>query len=208
MQQHVDYWDFDNDGIIYPLDTFKGFRLQGAPVWMATFAVPFIHGSFSYATQPGWLPDPFFSIHTDRIHKQDTATAESWWPLRRCKHGSDSETYDTEGRYVVEKFEELWTKYAKGKDYMSLEELWNMTEGNRNLLDPTGWTAEKLEWLATIYLYGEKRGKDMSPGLPGYIPGKDKVLTKETARTAFDGTLFPATEAALKQKKLGSKKHN
>ena len=40
---------------------------------------------------------------------------------------------------------------------MSLEELWNMTEGNRNLLDPTGWTAEKLEWLATIYLYGEKR---------------------------------------------------
>lgn len=32
-----------------------------------------------------------------------------------------------------------------------------MTEGNRNLLDPTGWTAEKLEWLATIYLYGEKR---------------------------------------------------
>ena len=40
---------------------------------------------------------------------------------------------------------------------MTLEELWNMTEGNRNLLDPTGWTAEKLEWLATIYLYGEKR---------------------------------------------------
>lgn len=37
---------------------------------------------------------------------------------------------------------------------------------------------------------------------------QDKVLTKETARTAFDGTLFPATEAALKQKKLGSKKHN
>ena len=31
----------------------------------------------------------------------------------QCKHGSDSETYDTEGRYVVEKFEELWTKYAK-----------------------------------------------------------------------------------------------
>ena len=28
-----------------------------------------------------------------------------------------------------------------------------MTEGNRNIMDPTGWVAEKLEWLVTYYFF-------------------------------------------------------
>ena len=36
--------------------------------------------------QGSWLPDPLFSVKTRYIH--------------RCKHGSDSEVYDTEGRYI------------------------------------------------------------------------------------------------------------
>ncbi len=35
--------------------------------------------------QGRWLPDPWFSVNPAYIH--------------RCKHGSDSEVYDTEGRY-------------------------------------------------------------------------------------------------------------
>lgn len=30
-----------------------------------------------------------------------------------------------------------------------------MTEGNRLIFDPTGWTAEKLEWLVSYYLFAD-----------------------------------------------------
>jgi peroxygenase len=29
LEQHVNFWDRDNDGIIWPLDTFRGFRDLG-----------------------------------------------------------------------------------------------------------------------------------------------------------------------------------
>lgn len=73
-------------GLIYPIDTFTGFHKIGFNPLLAFFAIFVIHGTFSYPSQPGWLPDPLFSLNTANMH--------------RCKHGSDSETYDTEGRYV------------------------------------------------------------------------------------------------------------
>ena len=45
-------------------------------------AVFIIHSSFSYVTQPSWIPDLTFSINTNYIHSG--------------KHGSDTESYDTE----------------------------------------------------------------------------------------------------------------
>ena len=63
------------------------------------------------------------------------------------------QVYDTEGRFVPQKFEELFTKYDEdNKGGLTLKELWRMTEAMRNVLDPTGWTAAKLEWGATYYL--------------------------------------------------------
>lgn len=67
--------------------------------------------------------------------------------IDRCKHGSDSETYDTEGNYVPQKFEETFSKYAKTrKDALNAHDILGMLKGNRNVLDPTGWTAAALEW--------------------------------------------------------------
>ncbi len=109
-------------GILYPQDTFNGFHKIGFNVFLSAFAVLVIHGTFSYPSQvlmqlpsqacyaeevisllltygacfhafiavgclqDGWFPDPFFSVKINNIHK--------------CKHGSDSESYDTEGRFV------------------------------------------------------------------------------------------------------------
>ena len=77
------------------------------------------------------------------------------WQVRSA--GSDSEVYDTEGRFVPEKFEELFTKYdRRNRNGLDFNEMWEMSEANRNVLDPTGWTAEKMEWWATWFIAGDK----------------------------------------------------
>lgn len=53
-----------------------GFRRLGFGRLVSFLAVPFIHGSFSYPTNPSWLPDPFFRLYQKNMH--------------RSKHGSDS----------------------------------------------------------------------------------------------------------------------
>ena len=37
----------------------------------------------------------------------------------------------------------------EGKGSLTFKQVWAATETNRNVWDPTGWTAEKLEWVIT-----------------------------------------------------------
>ena len=89
LQQHCDFFDADKDGVVWPLDTFRGFYALGFGFLLSVFAVFLVHVNFSYPTCPGWVPDPFFRVYLDNIHK--------------AKHGSDTGTYDNEGRFVPQK---------------------------------------------------------------------------------------------------------
>lgn len=71
------------------------------------------------------MPDPLFRIHVARIHKD--------------KHGSDSGTYDTEGRFVPQKFEDMFAKYADGGDTIDLWQVGKLLSGQRLVADPIGW---------------------------------------------------------------------
>jgi peroxygenase len=96
-----------------------------------------IHANFSYPSIPPWgpwglfsfFPDPFFRVYIPYVHKD--------------KHGSDSGTYDNEGRYLPQKFEDIFAKYAgtdgKGKDAITFWEILNMMKGQRVIMDPIGW---------------------------------------------------------------------
>lgn len=160
LQQHCDFFDSDHDGVIWPWDTFIGFHKLGFGIILSFVAVLVIHGNFSYPTVPGYLPDPFFRVFLNNIHKD--------------KHGSDTGTYDTEGRFVPQHFEDIFAKYANGRDYMTIWDFWALLKGQRCIADPIGWGGAFFEWLAT-YLF---------------LWPADGRMMKEDIRGIYDGSIF------------------
>jgi hypothetical protein len=160
LQQHCDFFDRDRDGIIRPRDTYFGFRRLGFGVLLSLLAMAIIHLALAYPTQVSWVPDPRLRIHVDRIH--------------HTKHGSDTGTYDGQGRFVPQHFEDIFAKYAAGRDYITLRGVVDLWRGQRCLADPFGWTAVFFEWLATYLLLWPEDGRMM----------------KEDIRGIYDGSLF------------------
>ncbi|KAF2714432.1 caleosin domain-containing protein [Pleomassaria siparia CBS 279.74] len=169
LQQHCAFFDPDSDGIVYPLDTYRGFRELSFGILLSMLAVLIIHPSFSWWSLPPrrWRPDPWFGVHLANIH--------------RTKHGSDTGTYDHEGRYVPQKFEEIFTKYADGRDYLTVWDVINMIMGQRLIADPIGWGGAVFEWTATFLMLWPENGRMM----------------KEDIRRVYDGSIF--YEIAAKQ---------
>lgn len=112
--------------------------------------------NLTFPLNQSWIPNPLLPIYIRNIHK--------------CKHGSDSETYDTEGRLVgthnsletikesggafnhgsfylfhrfdPSKFDAIFSKYAvTNPNALTSKELDTMLQANRNLLDYIGWSA-------------------------------------------------------------------
>lgn len=173
LQQHIAFFDRNNDGVIYPWETFQGFHALGFNIIISLIGMLFIHSAQSYPTLDSWIPDPWFPVYIKNIH--------------RAKHGSDSEVYDSEGRFVPSKFEEIFSKYAKTeKTRMTFWELMDMTAACRNVADPFGWIAAKGEWSVTYWL----------------LKDEDDFLTKEAIRGMFDGSIFEQIEQRRKLKEL------
>ncbi|MCJ1433364.1 hypothetical protein MMC27_002724 [Xylographa pallens] len=161
VQQHAIYWDFDHDGIIWPQDTYVGCRKWGWSVPLSLLVMFIINFNLSYPTVSGWLPDPFFRIYLDKMYKD--------------KHGSDSMTYDNEGRFKPQNFEDIFAKYDKGnKGGLTWSDLFDMWKGQRMVFDFFGMSAAVLEWTATYLL----------------IWPEDGVMKKEDIRGIYDGSIF------------------
>ncbi|GAA6001592.1 caleosin family protein [Rhodotorula paludigena] len=161
LAQHVAFFDKDRDNILWPLDTWRGFREMGYSFFWCTFAMSVIHFFFSWFTAPGFLPDPFWRVFLKNGH--------------RSKHGSDTGVYDSEGRFIPAKFEEIFSKFDKGnKGGLTFWEGVHMIHAQRQAVDPIGWCAEAFEWASTYLL----------------IWPKDGICDKESIRTVYDGSIF------------------
>nr|XP_043624326.1 probable peroxygenase 4 [Erigeron canadensis] len=179
LRKHVEFFDRNNDGVIYPWETFQGFRAIGSGIVLSSVAALFINMGLSGKTRPGKkLPNLLFPIEIQNINM--------------AKHGSDSGVYDSHGRFVTAKFEEIFRKHARtNKDGLTSEELDEFVKGNREPKDYGGWIGGLSEWKILYYL-----AKD-----------KDGLLKKETIRSVYDGSLFQKMAEEQKIKSAKKKKH-
>ena len=87
--------------------------------------------------------------------------------------------YDTEGRFIPSRFEDMFAKYAAPRpdgrpaDSLSGHEVFALMRGQRVAVDPYGWSAAVFEW-GTTFLLVQKDGR----------------IAKEDLRRVYDGSLF------------------
>jgi peroxygenase len=181
LQQHCDFFDTDKDGIIWPSDTFFGFHRLGFGTLLSILSVFIIHSALSYPTLYTFVPDPMFRIYTANIHKD--------------KHGSDAGTYDNEGRFVPQKFEEIFSKYAQGKDGITFWETMNLLKGQRLIMDPVGWSGAFFECIKLRQHHitcSTFSTLTFLSGLATYVMlwPEDGRMRKEDIRRVYDGSIF------------------
>ncbi|KAK6146736.1 hypothetical protein DH2020_020605 [Rehmannia glutinosa] len=172
LQKHVMFFDRNNDGIIYPSETFQGFREIGCGLLLSSVAAVFINLGLSGKTRPGKPFSIHFPIEVKNIHM--------------AKHGSDSGVYDKEGRFVPSKFEEIFSKHAHTRpNALTSDELKSLLKSNREPKDYGGWLAGFTEWKILYSLCKDKEG----------------LLHKDIVRAVYDGSLFErmAKEKASKK---------
>ncbi|KAF9053661.1 Caleosin-domain-containing protein [Hymenopellis radicata] len=162
LQKHIEFWDTDHDGVIWPKDTFIGFYKLGFGLILSFAAALIINGAFSYPTQRGLMPDPFFRIRVDKI--------------QRGKHGSDSGAFDNRGDFIEAKFDRIFREYSSVEDKSGLTryDTFNFIRGQRCVLDFFGIMAVIFEWVSTWIL--------LNP--------KDGIIRKEDLYAVYDGTIF------------------
>ncbi|CAM1511354.1 Fc.00g088670.m01.CDS01 [Cosmosporella sp. VM-42] len=161
LQQHVQFWDRDNDGIIYPWDVYNGFRELGFGLFFSIGSL-LIPVFFSYPTRLGhsWLPDPLLRIYTKDI--------------RKAKHGSDSGIYDFDGNFNPERFDQLFERFdSSGAGGLTASDLSDLWRKDRCAADPAGWSFAAMEWWTTWVLLQ-----------------KDGLVWKDDLRACYDGSLF------------------
>ncbi|XP_044494404.1 probable peroxygenase 5 [Mangifera indica] len=169
LQSHVSFFDRNHDGIIYPSETVEGMKAIGINPFLAQSSASLIHMAISPVTTESKLPNVKLPIVVKNIAKG--------------KHGSDSGTYDAQGRFVPAKFEEIFSKHAHAHDdSLTSDELMEMLKTNRQPNDFKGWVASFAEWKLLYDL-----SKD-----------KDGLLHKDTVRAIYDGSLFYQLEKGRK----------
>ncbi|XP_075077861.1 putative peroxygenase 4 isoform X2 [Nicotiana tabacum] len=229
LEKHVMFFDINKDGVIYPWETYKGFRKIGSGVLLSTVASIFINIGLSGKTRPAisrfrvdlsqcevelqkvsgerdalrllcsQKDEVINDLQADlaKAHEEEAELdKQGKWPsplfpievknIKFAKHGSDSDVYDTEGRFVPEKFEELFKKHARTNgNALTASELDELLKANKQPKDFAGHIAAKSEWKVLYLLCKDEHG----------------LLPKDTVRSVYDGSLFELMAKAKQSKK-------
>ncbi|CEP07267.1 hypothetical protein [Parasitella parasitica] len=168
IQKHAKFWDKANKGYISPLDTISGFMSLGYSVLFSIALGAFVGVFLSLSTQTGWFPDPLCRSNVRNLIRSKQQTQ------------SNCGAFDDDGIFNPEKFEMLFSKYAKSDksgETITMPELMRMTQEQEKLgKNVKAWAASMVE-LCTAYFFIGHRGS----------------IRKDDVRSAYDassGSLF------------------
>lgn len=187
MQRHIAFFDGDCDGVVWPTDTFWAFMSLGFGLLLSLLSVGIIHGPFSYPTIPksgnrwlDYLPDPFLRIWVANIH--------------RCKHGSDTESYDRRGKFQPSKFQAILEDYSTyhNKEALSISDGIKMIKERRNLFDFFGIFAFAFEWGSTYMLLWPADGYMKKDDILGVLDGSIFVVLAHRVKQGQKAGAFRA----------------
>jgi peroxygenase len=109
-----------------PVVASAAFRALGFGFGVSTVSAAFINTALGSKCRPENATSSNMDIYIENIQKG--------------KHGSDTGSYDTEGRFVPEKFEEIFAKHAKTvPDALTSDEVDQLVQANRQPGDYAGW---------------------------------------------------------------------
>ncbi|PON70317.1 Caleosin-related [Parasponia andersonii] len=120
----------------------------------------------------GKFPSPLFPIEIRNIH--------------RAKIGDDSgaTAYDSEGRFLPTKFDEMFTKHAHTyPDALTGEEVRQLLRAKRAGNFFNEWVVAFVEWIVLFCVAKDRNG----------------LLQKDTFRAVYDGSLFQRLEKDKKE---------
>ncbi|XBH98919.1 hypothetical protein VPH35_128363 [Triticum aestivum] len=184
LQKHAAFFDQNRDDIIYPSETYQGLHAIGCGVVVSTAGAVFINGLHA----PTLLGK---SLYTESYQQRAFKFPIYVKTIQQGKHGSDTDVYDTNGRFVPEKFEEIFKKHAHTRpDALTSKELGEMLKANRDPKDFKGRVGAFGEWRLLYFLCKDKEG----------------FLHKETMKAVYDGSVFEKLEREKKQAKEFAKK--
>jgi len=171
LQKHAAFFDRNKDGIITPSETFEGYVAIGCDVAFSRERASSVHAALGPITSPDDAPLPHINIYIDLIH--------------RGMHGSDTGAYDAKGRFVPQKFEDIFIKHAKVRpDALTSLEVEEMILANRDPLDPQSWAGPVGEWELTYELSSDKHGFLHKNSIRGIYDGSEFVKLEEKRRSS------------------------
>lgn len=159
LQQHCDYFDRDHDGVIWPSETWSAISDWGWSWPLVAYATFIIHFWLSYPSCDSLLPDPCFRIYLKGVN--------------RNKHGSDSMSFDSEGRFRPQHFEDMFAKYDKdNKGGLTKREIWIGLRGQVFAFDLFGASAAALE---CEFAFSESRLSERMLTLLCAVQGQQRI---------------------------------
>ncbi|KAI1379967.1 Caleosin related protein-domain-containing protein [Hypoxylon crocopeplum] len=163
LRQNAEYLDHDQNGVIWPKDTYKGCRKLGWGIPSSCLAMLALHSTLSYHTCPGYMPDPFIRIRYENTHHG------------KLSDGNNT-SYNEKGPARLDQAcESILAKYdARNKGGLSFRDILRFWDGQRALLNVYGWSITVLEWSALYML----------------LWPRDGVMRSDDIRAAFDGSIL------------------